>query len=221
MKRLLPALAVLAAAIFCLQTGPRAQAFPKPSINRISWELDFTHSTPSRISVRVPGSDSPKAYWYMPFTVTNNTNDEQDFLPIFDMVDDKGNVHHSDQNIPKEVFEAIKRREGKKLLEPLSKVSGRLLAGPDQARDSVAIWPEPLDRMGTFSIFVTGLSGEAVWLKDDKATPLSKADWTKIKPEDAGTILRKTLEIQIQVPGDEFYQGHDPVINKGERWVMR
>jgi hypothetical protein len=42
-----------------------------------------------------------------------------------------------------------------------------------------------------------------------------------MKPEDAGTLLRKTLEIQVQVPGDEFYQGRDRVIQKGERWVMR
>ena len=221
MKRLLSCVAIVLATLILLQSSPKAQAFPKPSINRISWELDFQHAMPSRITVRVPGADAPKAYWYMTFTVTNNTNDEQEFLPVFDLVDDKGNVPRSAQNIPKEVFEAIKMREGKKLLEPLAKVSGRLLVGADQARDSVAIWPEPLERMGTFKIYVSGLSGEAVWLKGDKETPMSQADWTKTKPEDAGNIRRKTLESEIQVPGDEFYQGRDPVLNKGEKWVMR
>ena len=100
-------------------------------------------------------------------------------------------------------------------------VSGRLLVGSDQAKDSVAIWPEPMERMGTFSIFVGGLSGEAVWYKNGQETPLNKADWVKNKPEDAGEILRKTLQIDIQVPGDEFYPGRDKVIVKGERWVMR
>jgi hypothetical protein len=220
MKRLLTCVALAAA--FCLLISTHeARAFPKPSINKVSWELDFTHGTPSRITVRVPGSDAPKAYWYMPFTVTNNTNEEQEFLPVFEMVDDKGNVHRSDQNIPTQVFDAIKAREGKKLMEPLAKVSGRLLAGADQAKDSVAIWPEPLERMGSFTIFVTGLSGEAVWFKDGQATPLSKADWVKTKPEDAGNILRKTLQIDIQVPGDEFYQGRDIVLKKREDWVMR
>jgi hypothetical protein len=221
MKRLLPCVALLVAGLFVLSNNPEARAYPKPSINRIAWELDFQHGMPSRIMVRVPGSDAPKAFWYMPFTVTNNTNDEQQFLPIFELVDDKGNVHRSDQDIPKQVFEAVKIREGKKLMEPLAKVSGRLLSGPDQARDSVAIWPEPLERMGTFSIFVSGLSGEAVWFKDGQETPLSKADWIKTKPEDAGNILRKTLQIDIQVPGDEFYQGRDVVLKKDERWVMR
>lgn len=220
MKSLLSGLVVLALA-FCLLPKSQVQAYPKPSINRISWELDFKHGLPTRIAVTLPGADAPKAFWYITFSVTNNTRDEQSFLPVFDLVDDHGNVHRSDQNIPKEVFNAIKAREKIKLLEPIAKASGRILVGPDQAHDSVAIWPEPLERMGTFSIFVSGLSGEAVWFKDGKETPLKDADWVKNKPEDAGQILRKTLEIDIQIPGDEFYQGRDVVIQKDERWVMR
>lgn len=222
MKRqlLLPCVA-LAAALICLASGSRVEAYPKPSVNRVAWELEFAHGVPNRITVQVPGAAAPAAYWYVTFTVTNKTNDEQQFLPIFEMVDDRGNVHRSDQNIPKEVFEAIKKREAKKLMEPLAKVTGRLLVGPDQARDSVAIWPEPLDRMGSFSIFVSGLSGEAVWFKDGKETPLNKADWVATKQADAGEVLRKTLQLDIQVPGDEFYAGRDKVLQKDERWVMR
>jgi hypothetical protein len=220
MKRLLSSLALLAAA-FLLMRGTEVQAYPKPSINRVSWELDFKHGLPQRIAVTLPGADAPKAFWYMTFTVTNNTREEQSFLPIFDLIDDHGNIHHSNRNIPKEVFNAIKNREKIKLLEPLAKASGRILVGPDQAHDSVAIWPEPLERMGTFSIFITGLSGEAVWFKDGKVTPLNKADWIKTKQEDAGEVLRKTLQIDIQIPGDEFYQGGDKVIQKDETWVMR
>lgn len=220
MKRLLACVA-LVAATFVLLRGERAGAYPKPSLNRVSWELDFQHGLPNRITVQSPGAASPTAYWYMTFSVTNNTSDEQPFLPTFELVDDKGNAHRSDVNVPKEVFDAIKKREGKKLLEPLAKVTGRLLVGPDQARDSVAIWPEPLERMGTFSIFVTGLSGEAVWFKDGQETPLNKTDWVKTKSGEAGQVLRKTLEIDIQIPGDEFYQGKDRVIEKDQRWVMR
>jgi len=211
----------LALAIAVAFPSSKVQAYPKPSVNRVSWELDFKHGLPQRIAVTLPGADAPKAFWYMTFTVTNNSKEEQSFLPIFDLVDDHGNVHRSDQNIPKNVFDAIKAREKIKLLEPISKASGRILVGPDQAHDSVAIWPEPLERMGSFTIYVTGLSGEAVWFKDGQETPLSKADWVKTKPEDAGNILRKTLQIDIQVPGDEFNQGRDIVLKKHEDWVMR
>jgi hypothetical protein len=224
MKRLLPYVA-LAASVFCFfLLTDRARAYPKPSVNRIAWELDFQHGAPTRITVKAPGADAPKAYWYMAFTVTNLTQEEQLFLPVIELLDEKGNVTRSDNNIPKEVFEAIKQREGKKLMEPLAKVEGRLLVGADQAKDSVAIWPEPVERMGTFSIFVNGLSGEAVWYKDGKETPAREMKWyTKDAPksEEAGIILRKTLEIDYQVPGDEFYQGRDRVIQKDERWVMR
>lgn len=223
MKRLLP-FAALAAAVLCLLVvTDRAGAYPKPSINKIAWELDFQHGTPTRINVKVPGQDAPKAYWYMTFTVANLTQEEQPFLPVIELLDDRGNLHRSDDNIPKQVFEAIKQREGKKLMEPLSKVTGRLLVGQDQAKDSVAIWAEPVERMGTFTIFVGGLSGEAVWYKDGKETPAKDIKWfEKDAPKAAeATILRKTLEIDYQVPGDEFYQGRDRVIQKDERWVMR
>lgn len=220
MKRLLPCVALLAL-LLGFSFSPAAQAYPKPAVDRISWELDFTHGNPTRITVQGAADAAPKAYWYMTFTVTNKTSEEQMFLPEFDLVDGKGKLHRSDKNIPSAVFDAIKEREGKKLLEPLSKVSGKILVGPDQARDSVAIWPEPVERMGSFSIFVTGLSGEAVWYKDGKETPLKKADWVKVKPEEAGEVLRKTLALDYQIPGDEFYQGRDVVILKKEEWVMR
>ena len=136
MKRLLLCFALALASVLVLRNSS-AVAYPKPSINRISWELDFTHGLPQRIAVTLPGQDAPRAFWYMTFTVTNNTKDEQSFLPIFDLVDDHGNIHKSDQNIPKEVFTAIKAREKIKLLEPIAKASGRILVGPDQAHDSV------------------------------------------------------------------------------------
>src|SRR5438045_587708 len=118
MKRLLPYVA-LAGVLSLVVWQSTARAYPKPSLNKISWELDFKHSIPNRIVVDVPGSAAPKAYWYMPFTVINNTKEEQQFLPEFELVDEDGKVHRSDQNIPKEVFNAIKVREGKKLMQPL------------------------------------------------------------------------------------------------------
>jgi hypothetical protein len=216
MRRLLPF--ALAALLLCTSF---ALAYPKPNPHKISWEIDIQHGIPTRITVQEPGASAPRAYWYLSFTATNNTKEDQLFLPVFELVDEKGEVHRSDKDVPKSVFEAIKAREGKKLLEPLSVASGTLRVGADEAKDSVAIWPEPTDRMGTFTIFVTGLSGEAVWWKDGKETPMREADWTKVKPEQAGEILRKTLALEYQVPGDEFYQGRDRVVLKRKDWVMR
>src|SRR5438105_3102887 len=112
-KRTLPYV-TLAVLLFALFHSREVVAYPKPSIAPITWELDFNPGTPTRIAVKVPGYDAPRAFWYLPFTVTNNTKDEQQFLPVFELVDDTGKVHKSDQNIPTGVFDEIKKREGKR-----------------------------------------------------------------------------------------------------------
>jgi len=188
--------------------------FPKPSPYLISWQLKFEHETPRRVVVDVPGLSAPVAYWYMTYTVTNNTDQERTFLPIFEMVTNDGNVIRSDKNIPKVVFDAIKKREKKPLLEPWTKVGGELLLGEDQAKDGVAIWEEPMPRMGKFNIFIGGLSGEHVQMKDDAGTVMKDKDGNPL-------ILRKTLELQYHIRGDEVYPGEDDVDKEPEEWVMR
>ena len=198
-----------------------AMAFPKPSIYPISWQLKFEHSGPKRIVVTTPGTNIPRAYWYMTFTVTNLSEAEQSFLPVFEMVTSEGTVIRSDKDVPESVFTAVKKRERRKSLEPLEKITGRLLIGDDQARDGVAIWPESSPRMGTFDIFVGGLCGEAVFMKDGEEIQIK--DWTKTSDEDRKklTTLRKTLDLTYQIPGDEIKPEEDVVLSKGEEWLMR
>jgi hypothetical protein len=188
--------------------------FPKPSAYPISWELKFEHDLPQRIVVKVPGAAAPQAYWYMTYTITNNSGQEQMFLPTFDMLTYDGRLIRSDNKISATVFSAIKSREKRTLLEPWTKIGGELLIGPDQAKDGVAIWPEPMLRMEHFSIFVGGLSGEAVRLKDDSGAEIKDKDG---KP----TILRKTLQLNFHIRGDDVYPGEDEINENAENWVMR
>jgi hypothetical protein len=198
----------------CAVVSTARADYPKPSPYPISWELSFEHSKPKRIVVDVPGQSTPKGYWYITYTVTNKTDKEQTFLPIFQLVTKEGKVIRSDKNIPASVFQAIKGREHIKFLEPYTKVAGELRIGDDQAKDSVAIWEEPESKMGTFSIYVGGLSGESVFLKNEKGEQEKDADGKPI-------ILRKTLQLNYQIPGDEIRPGDDPVIEKDSNWVMR
>src|SRR5882724_10293577 len=69
-----------------------SSGFPSPSPYPISWELKFKHSLPKRIVVDVPGYPTPQAYWYMSYTVTNHTDREQDFLPLFELLGDNGQL---------------------------------------------------------------------------------------------------------------------------------
>ena len=197
-------LAVAAVVVGLPQRTIAATEFPKPSPYPITWELKFEHAIPKRIVVETPGSKLPIAYWYLTYTVTNKTDKEQVFLPYFEMVTRTGKVIRSDNNIAQKVFDEIKRREANQFLQPFTKIGGELRLGEDEARDGVAIWAEPDPRMGNFSIFVGDLSGEAVQLSDDKSGPMKDADGKPI-------ILRKTLQLNYLIRGDEVFPGQDEV----------
>jgi len=199
------------------QQEPQQQqpkGYPKPSIYPKSWELKFDHAKIKRITATVPGESTPRAFWYMTYTVTNNTDKEQMFLPDFEMLTRGGKVIRSDNKISPAVLDAIRQRERNKNLQSAIQIAGELLVGEDQAKEGVAIWPESDPRMGTFTVFVSGLSGEIAQLKDDKGEAVKDKDGHPV-------ILRKTLEVVYQVPGDEMYPGDDPVIEKSQQWVMR
>jgi hypothetical protein len=200
-------------ALLAVRTA-QAGKFPEPSPYPVDWELTFTHDAPKRIVVDVPGAATPQAYWYLKFTVTNNSDKEQQFLPVFEMMTNDGTVIRSDDKISPTVFDKIKQVEGDNLLEPMNKVAGTLRIGEDQAKDGVAIWREPASPMGNFTIFVGGLCGEHVEMKNDDGSPVLGADNQPV-------ILRKTLRLDYAVLGDDPNPAPDALHAKGEKWVMR
>ncbi len=208
--------------LLLLLCGVASAEFPQPSPYPIAWELQFTHSLPKRIVVDIPTDVvAPKAFWYMTYRVTNNNDKEQMFLPKFELLGDNGKLFLGNQNIPKRVFDTIKNTEHNGFLEPMTSITGQIRIGPAEARDGVAIWPEPMARMGHFSIFVTGLSGEAVILKkaDGDFQKVDKAE--DLKETKDLFILRKTLQLNFFIRGDEVYPGEDEVNSGSERWIMR
>ena len=229
--RLVPLLALLTVSAYTLLSATTvwAQKYPEPSPYPVAPELDIKVGTPKRIVVDVPGDPYPRAYWYLTYTVTNNTDKPYHFMPSFQMMTDMaagGNIIDSDRAIPHQVFDEIKRREGNKLLEPRRTIESDIQPGEDQARDGVAIWPEPMQRMGTFQIFVSGLSDEHVILKnvDGKWVPVNRknaAEELKGVTDKDIQVLHKTLQLTYQVLGDEIRPGNDPVRLREKKWVMR
>jgi hypothetical protein len=220
-------LAVVVLAMSCPVLA--APDFPKPSPYPIAWELKFTHGTPRRIAVDVTDSTSPRGYWYMTYTVTNEGDKEQRFYPQIELLTADGKVHASDEKVPNKVFEEIRLAAHIKFLEPYTSISGPIRLGPAEGRDGVAVWAETQPRMDHFSIFVTGLSGEAVIMKmvDGKLTKVDQPEdmYSKDKEEDllkkGLTILRKTLQLNFYIRGDEVFPGEDEVNKEGEEWIMR
>src|SRR4051812_14579511 len=98
MKHLLVSVALIAFALLCPTfrgTFARADA-PKPSLYPKSWELKFEHQVPKRVVVQLPNTSVPQPYWYMTYTVTNLSSQEQMWLPSFDMMLKDGRVVRSD-----------------------------------------------------------------------------------------------------------------------------
>jgi hypothetical protein len=198
-----------------------AADFPQPSPYPITWQLTFKHGLPKRVVVDIPSIPVPKAYWYMTYTVVNTSDREQMFLPKFELLGEDGQISRSDVDIPKAVFDKIKELEGNKYMEPITTLVGQIRLGEAEARDGVAIWPEPSPRMGHFSVFVTGLSGEAVTMKIVNGEFKKIEDAAEMKDPKELVILRKTLRLNFFIRGDEVYPGEDEVNQAAEEWIMR
>ena len=199
-----------------------------PSPIPISWELTFKATPPMRIVV-----DTGKGlttYWYVLYTVINNTNQDVDFHPEIVRVNEietdltaeqaknnpgKASCITTDDAIvgvhPK-VFEAIKNRYAKThpfLTSPVEAI-GRLLQGRDNARTSVAIFRDPDPRVSKFTVYVGGLSGETKTVPNPRYDPKRAAEKKagdkngNEAPDDNPEffVLRKTLAMPYALPGD-------------------
>jgi len=190
-----------------------AEAFPTPSIAPVAWEIDLEYRLPRRIVVEAPGQ-SPKAYWYMVYTVTNNTDEELFFVPAIEMMTKDSQLVRANRNIPAAAFNAIQQRTRSLSLVRPQRMADTLRVGQDEARSSVAIWEEPSQEMGTFEIYFGGLSGEVVTLK--------APDGSDLKDEDGNPIrVRKTRQLRFKVRGDEYLPEQDQVVKVKDTWVMR
>lgn len=202
----------------CLLTASLVSAqdgrHPEPNPYPVSWEFKFSSDLPRRIAVEVPGERLPRAYWYITYQVTNLTDREQMFLPVFEMLTDDGRVIRSDRSIPAVVFEAIKARHGNPLLQSAARIAGPLLVGADQVKFGVAIWEEPAPRVPGFTVFVAGLSGETATPTDPEGKPLLDKNGQPI-------VLRKSLVLNYTTRGDEFFPGEDRIERLKRVWVMR
>lgn len=230
-------------AIVVAAVGLSARATPEPNPIPSAWELSLEPSLPMRINV--DGRD----YWYMLYTVTNNTGQDIDFLP--EIV----RVNEIDTELPEEkvsqqptaaptvtvdpaivgvsarVYQAIAQRHAKThpfLVTPVQAI-GRLLQGRDNARSSVAVFPALDPRVSNFTFYFGGLSGEKI-IRPNPAYDATKAASRGGQSNGHGGddesnpklfVLRKTLAIPYTLPGDVRTRANaQPVLGR-MTWVMR
>lgn len=205
---------VLALSVSGAASSAAPPSYPRPSVSPVAWEVDLEYRRPRRIVVEVPGQSAPKAYWYMIYTVTNNSDEELFFLPDIEMLTQDGAVIPANRGIRTAVFDAIGKRARSTELTLPQQMTSKLLIGEDDAKSSVAIWEEPSPELGTFDIFFGGLSGEVVILKGADGQTLTDADGKPIR-------VRKTRQLRFKIRGDDRDKFDDEVVLVQDTWVMR
>jgi len=183
-----------------------ALGFPEPEMVSGAWLLDFSADKPRQIAV--PDLlGNVHWYWYMTYKVVNHTESEQLLIPEFTITTDRGDIIEAGDNVPTNVFRAVREQVGNPLLESPLQIVGKILRGEDHARESVAIWPAFDHNVDTMSIFVAGLSGETTFVMN----PMTHKQMT----------MRRTLMLEFALPGTGELRG-EPLIKKlNHRWIMR
>ena len=222
---------VQALALLCL-VGATASAAPKPSPAPKSWNLTFYYEDPQRITVTLPGEQAPRTYWYLLYTVVNETGRDLDFYPDFHLMTATGRLIPSELGVNPAVFEQIKKRyaRSRPFLQSRTQIIGRLRQTADHAEEGVAIWPDTVATTGKFTIYISGLSGESAEVPNPAFDP-GRPQVVQEKLADGTTIpravnpraftLHRTLAIHYDLPGDARTRSAARPVRTGQEWVMR
>jgi hypothetical protein len=197
-----------------------AHAQPRTDIARTPRsQLDFQFHDPQRITVRLAGDTASTTYWYLLYTVTNNTGRDVQFFPSFRLVTNTLEVVDGGSGIHPRVYEyvAARHRDQCPFFEPPLKVSRLLLQGPENARTSAAIFRTFDLEASTFTVFVSGLSDEV----DRIANPGFDPKKEESNENQRSFILRRTLAITYDLPGDAKTRSLAAPVRRNREWVMR
>ncbi len=210
---------VLSACVLVFAVAAGVLAAPEPSRNPKSWQLDFEYHDLQRIDVVLPGDKAPTTFWYMLYTVTNNTGREVDFYPTFELVTDTFDVVVGGDRISPTVYDVIKARH--KRLYPFFRdpirASGKLLQGPDNARTSAAVFRDFDPNADQVTVYVAGLSGEIQRINNPSFEPSKGVSQRNPR----FFTLRKSLGITYDLPSDSVTREAVTPVRRETAWVMR
>lgn len=212
--------APLAAALFvCAAAVGFSHARGDDIASKKIWTLGFEHGEPRRAVIgREPNLEN---YWYLPFTLRNEDQDDHGFFVEVTATDDKKNEYRSlAQPLVKEI---ARRRLGIARDEPFfshedltvahdptdvnapfpRKLDLPVIKAGTSAR-CVAIFKGPSPEADRLTIYVRGLTNDVIV---EKTAPHERK------------LTEQVLEIAYERPGDEFYRTEDPFEFAGRRWV--
>lgn len=199
---------------------PAAHAQARTDIPRTpSSQLDFQFHDPQRITLQLPGDPSPTTYWYLLYTVTNNTGKDVQFFPSFRLVTNTLEVVEGGSGIHPRVYDAIAARHHDEypFFETPARATRLLLQGEENARTSAAVFRTFDPEASSFTIFVSGLSDKVKRVANPGFDP--KKDESDDNPR--AFYLRRTLAIAYNLPGDAQTRSQAAPVRRKREWVMR
>ncbi|MBL8745060.1 MAG: hypothetical protein JNK58_01750 [Phycisphaerae bacterium] len=181
-------------------------AAPEPEAVPRRWQLRLQAGDLRVAVIDAPGV-GPRAYLYLTYKVINNSGEDRDFSPWFELATDKGQIARAGRDVPHAVVQELLRRIDSPFLQDDLSVQGRLLQGEENAREGLVVWPANDMTAGEYTVFAMGFSGE------------TKA----VARPDTGeeVVLRKTLMLVHEGTGRLDPTTGRPLNRTAERWILR
>jgi len=176
-----------------------------------TWTLDFKYADPEAIVVVSP-TGKREVYWYIVYTVTNNTGEDRMFIPSFTLLSNTFKVVKA--GIYPNTYSAIRKNRKIRFLENTAQLYGKLRVGPDNAKTGVAVFKDVDPKTDAFSVFVGALSGEFV----ERPRPGAPEN---APPDEKVVRLYKALELKYNLPGDEWWTNLDKPVFVSKDWTWR
>lgn len=199
-------LAGLLLAVGALTWVSATNAAPEPEAVPRRWQLRIEAGDLRSATVEVP-ERGERVYLYMTYKVVNNSGEDRDFAPWFELATDNGHVVRAGRDVPHAVVQTLLRRIDNPLLQDDLSVQGRLLQGEENAREGLVVWEAPDITAGEYTVFAMGFSGETKTI----ARPDNGKD----------VVLRKTLMLVHQGTGRLDPASGRALNRVQERWILR
>ncbi len=141
---------------FIASVVQNAQGHPKATDRANRWQLHLV--TGDLRFYRDQNTND--GYWLLIYEVTNETKEDQRWIPYFDLVTDRGDIIADGDDVPRNVQLTLLDMFGDPLLKSQSDASGSLLQGEENAIRGLAIWKAGHEDVREVQVFAGGVSGD-------------------------------------------------------------
>lgn len=185
-----------------------AMAPPEPDPIPRRWQLDVEPGT-LRVATFDIKDQGRRAYFYMTYTVTNNSGEDLLFAPSFELALDH-EVVRSGRSVPLEVTKQLLNSTQIAGIEDQISIIGPILQGKENAKSGLIVWPANEMAPLELTVYAAGFSGETATVERPDSKNHDKV------------VLRKTMMLRYAPPGDLSQNGQNAIpLGEPLRWIMR